>query len=1065
MATGGKTTLGLDLGSNSIGWALIDESSSRIIATGVRIFPEGVARDTKGGELSKNESRRIARGMRRQIARRSRRKKRLREALVLSGLLPAGKNEQAQLDVLNPYELRRRALTEKLAPYEFGRLLVHLNQRRGFLSNRKSDKGKQKEDSETLEEINDLELAINEQGHATLGEHLASLYAANPLARLRGKHTRRGMYEREFEAIWTAQAKHCPDLLTDALKFGRRGRQTYPRKPERLGNDAQSVLAEVGLFGLIFFQRPMYWPTWVVGQCEINPKQKRCPRADRIAQRIRIFQEVNNLKIILGDGEIVEPTLEQRSKLIKLLSEKAEVKFEEIRKKLGLLENDGFTLEFGGRTKLLGMETDAILAKKNCMGKDWHSFPEDRKNEIVRSLIHDDERTFLEKNAQLGWGFDAETADKLLRANLPDGYASYSRETIERLLPHVEAGLPLLSRDGSPCAVRLAGFLPPWERPIKGGQFLPPPPDITNPLVRQALYDLRKLINAIIREYGKPSAIHIELAREIKGNAKKRAQISQEMRDREVQRDQVRKRLEAEHPDIKPTRATINRYLLWKEQSGMCMYSGREIGLRQLFSGEIDVDHILPYSKSLDDGLMNKAVCFRSENHDKGQRTVHEWLAATNPDKYEKILQRAAKLPIDIRNRKRPKFSQSSCELKDFIQRQLNDTAYITSAVVDYMKLLGIQVVGSKGQLTAELRHQWGLNEVLSTEGLNVKNREDHRHHAVDAIVIALTNHSRLQQLARQRGESPLTLPWENLRPDVKTAVNAINVSFHVNRKISGCLHNEKPFGRVADEGGKSDERQYVQRRPIAAIDNTKKLKKVRDNTIRSILTAHIAKHGIDIERPSQIPDSVWKEIPCMPSGIPILKVRMIEQGESYHEVRQNFFVELANNHHYEIYDIIDESGNPVLNKDGTTKRCGQLISSLEAAKRITSAQKHFMQKRRELLALGLEPLEFRRRLAIQQSAISREFSPVERNGTPKRKFVMSLAANELILLECDDGPPSLHRVQKMSEGSIILRPHTYAGKVSDRDKPPIIQRRTPNSLRGRKVTVDLLGRIRWAND
>src|SRR5581483_1349166 len=213
------TVLGLDIGSNSIGWALIDETNKKIVGAGVRVFPEGVDRDQKGGEISKNETRRIARGMRRQIARRARRKRKLREALTLAGLLPGDGATQRELDSANPYDLRRRALDERLQPFEIGRILVHLNQRRGFLSNRKADKQKKKEDSETLAEISALAGEMEQAGHRTLGEHLAASYAANPLARIRGKHTRRDMFEQEFNAIWEAQRQYYPELLTDALKY------------------------------------------------------------------------------------------------------------------------------------------------------------------------------------------------------------------------------------------------------------------------------------------------------------------------------------------------------------------------------------------------------------------------------------------------------------------------------------------------------------------------------------------------------------------------------------------------------------------------------------------------------------------------------------------------------------------------------------------------------------------------------------------------------------------------------------------------------------------------------
>ena len=205
-------TLGMDLGTNSIGWALIDEGRSRLVACGARVFPEGVDRDQKGGELSKSETRRNKRGARRQTARRARRKMLMRKELTRAGLLPGEPAELEKLLLLDPYELRRRALDEPLSPHETGRLLVHLNQRRGFLSNRKSDSQRKSETSAMLDEISELENEIEAAGHRTLGEHLACL-REEPEVRIRNRHTRRDMYEREFDAVWEAQRRHHPNLF------------------------------------------------------------------------------------------------------------------------------------------------------------------------------------------------------------------------------------------------------------------------------------------------------------------------------------------------------------------------------------------------------------------------------------------------------------------------------------------------------------------------------------------------------------------------------------------------------------------------------------------------------------------------------------------------------------------------------------------------------------------------------------------------------------------------------------------------------------------------------------
>src|SRR5262249_20753135 len=137
--------------------------------------------------------------------------------------------------------------------------------------------------------------------------------------------------------------------------------------------------------------------------------------------------------------------------------------------------------------------------------------------------------------------------------------------------------------------------------------------------------------------------------------------------------------------------------------------------------------------------------------------------------------------------------------------RQLTDTAYLTSQVREYLLPLVADphrdILCIKGQLTAELRHLWGLNSVLRDDALNLKNREDHRHHAVDALVVALTNRSRLQHLAQTRyaaadeRTNKLPAPWSNFRDAVQELVDGIKVSHRPVRDLSGALHEETIYG------------------------------------------------------------------------------------------------------------------------------------------------------------------------------------------------------------------------------------------------------------------------------
>jgi CRISPR-associated endonuclease Csn1 len=708
--------------------------------------------------------------------------------------------------LLDPYQLRRRALAERLEPFEIGRLLVHVNQRRGFLSNRKADRKRKKDNSAMLDDINSLAEDLRAAGASTLGDYLAGLQEQEPLTRVRGRHTRRDMFEQEFEAIWAAQQAHHPTLLTDQLKYGADGKHTYACKPKALGKSDR--LAKYGLHGLIFFQRSMYWPKSVVGRCELEPKRKRCPRADRQAQRFRRLQEVNNLRLLDPATAQERPlTPEQRTQLLDYLARSKERKFSEIRKKLGLLETQRFNLERGERDRLLGMPTDHGLAQKVLFGKGWWDRPDTEKNDIVRVLL-DDHLSEAEKlrRATAEWGLTLEAAEQLLDAEFPEGYARYSRKAIAKLLSSLERGLPLTAPEGMPCALREAGYLQPHERTVGQQDFLPQPPDLTNPLVRQALHEVRKVVNCLIREYGKPARIHIELAREIKGSAEQRQRVTRENRDRKREKDDAAARIrEAGFSD---SADAINRYLLWQQQGCICVYSGRPITLAQLFGGEVDIDHILPRYRSLDNSQMNRVVCFHSENALKGDRTPHEWLAAADPPKYEQVLRRADKLPYP----KARRFGQESVELTDFFARQFVDTAYITTQVREYVERLGCDVVCTKGQRTAELRRHWGLNTVLRDDGLNIKTRDDHRHHAVDAVVIALTNRSRLQQLAMlhkrgggERTGEVLPEPWPHFRQQVEEAINAVNVSHRVLRKIHGALHEDKIYGPTAKPGRAAD--------------------------------------------------------------------------------------------------------------------------------------------------------------------------------------------------------------------------------------------------------------------
>ena len=274
-------TLGLDMGVASLGWAVISEED-QFIDSGVRIFPAGIDKFGTGKDTHLNQQRRKARGARRRVTRKAQRKILIRKILTELNWVPSESEPLQNWEQLDVYELRHRALREKITLQEFARIILHLNQRRGFLSLRKSEvDAAEGEDKKKLEgmlgEMNTLQEEINatfsDASDRTLGNylhHLRSLEGGEHgnRIRLRARHIRRNMLHHEFSLIWAEQSKHHSEL-TDTLRYGSHGEQKNPTlvvKPIPRKKD-QTILQQFGLENLTFFQRRVYWPTSSIGKC------------------------------------------------------------------------------------------------------------------------------------------------------------------------------------------------------------------------------------------------------------------------------------------------------------------------------------------------------------------------------------------------------------------------------------------------------------------------------------------------------------------------------------------------------------------------------------------------------------------------------------------------------------------------------------------------------------------------------------------------------------------------------------------------------------------------------
>ncbi|MCY4260674.1 MAG: type II CRISPR RNA-guided endonuclease Cas9 [Rhodobacteraceae bacterium] len=857
--------LGLDLGTNSIGWCVLDLDAdgkpTGVRDCGVRIFTDG--RDPQSG-ASLATDRRVARGARRNRGRYKLRRKDLMKALVHHGLMPNEKDARKALETLNPYELRARGLDKALAPHELGRALFHLAQRRGFRSNRISDAGNDDESGKVKSAGTRLASLMENENARTLGEFLHRRHRerAGVRARLKGTgakaeydvYPQRTMMEDEFDTLWAAQTVHN-EALTD---------------------DARDEIRTI-----IFRQRPLR--PQVPGKCALDPAADsrdkngiRAPWALPLAQKFRILQELANTRIVAADQSERLLTLAERNKLLGQLLAKKKPTFKAMKTSINLGADERFNLEAPNRKDLKGDETAAVLDAKKVLDKGWRKLNFETQSAIVERLLADPDEAMLMKWLMTEHKFDKDEAARLARARLPQGHCHLGRRAISRIVPIMEdqgldyaaaaaeAGyhhsdrrpgeiLDKLSYYGEALASHVMGSGDPAdEEEARHGR-------IANPTVHIGLNQTRRLVNKLIEVHGPPAEIVVELARELKLNKEQKDRVRKEQADNTEANEKRRKKIKEQ--GLADNGENRMRMRLWEELNPdgpldrRCPYTGEVISIEKLFSSAVEIDHILPFSRTLDNSAANRTVAMRYANRAKGNKSPHEAFSG-NPTiagriyDWDSIMGRAAAMPrnkcwrfgVDAMTR----FEN---EERDFIDRQLIDTQYLARVAREYLCHVcnANKVWAAPGRLTANLRRWWGLNDILSTDA-NLKNRTDHRHHAVDAVVIAVTDRGLLNRISREaaRGEeedrdrlmADTPEPWESFRDDVRAAVNGIVVSHRPDHGRAGKLHEETAYGLVADPGAE-DGYNLVYRKPLSSF-NKNEIARIRDRNLRAAIRAHV---------------------------------------------------------------------------------------------------------------------------------------------------------------------------------------------------------------------------------
>ena len=1134
-----KHILGLDLGVGSIGWALIeteDDQPKRIVGMGSRIVP--ISKDdsdqfSKGQAISKNADRTARRTTRKGYDRYQLRRALLTQVLRQNGMLP----ERMDENVIDLWKLRSDAATDghQLTLPQIGRVLYHMNQKRGYKHAKADDNGDSKQ-TKYVEAVNQRYTEIQE-AKQTIGQHFYQELLSSKVEsgngpyytfRIKDKVFPRAAYIAEFDQIMKVQRIYYPEVLTDEFIDTLRNR-------------------------IIFYQRPLKSCKHLVSLCEFEMKPyktkdgkivyggpKCAPRTSPLAQLCAMWETVNNITLTNRNNEQYDFSLEERRQIVEHLCTHEALKLTDLYKILGITKKDGW---YGGKAIGKGIKGNATLnqLRKALNGKygEWLEMPIERIDAVdietaevfwqvspkveetplfklwhaVYSIQDADE---LAKTLRNKFGIDdQEVIDALCKIDfVKPGYANKSHKFIRRLLPYLMEGM-MYSEACARIGIKHSNSMTAEERDarqLSDHIELLQKNALRQPVIEKILNQMINLVNRLQQEYGPIDEARVELARELKQSREEREGAYR----RNNQNERLNKEIAAkiEEMGIRPSRSRIQKYKMWEESNHRCMYCGKTVILAEFLNGaDVEIEHIIPRSILFDDSFSNKVCACRECNHEKGNMTALDYLEtkpAAEVEAYKQRVDEAFK-EGQISKTKRDHLLWHKSDIPtDFIDRQLRQSQYIAVKAVEILQNGIRQVWTSGGSVTDFLRHQWGYDEILHTLNLpryrqvedlteivhyehagqehdeeRIKNwskRIDHRHHAIDALTVALTRQAYIQRLNSLNAEftreemlkeveeantvynekKSLLEKWILEQPhfsvdDVTHSVDGILVSFRAGKRVTTparrAIYNggkrtivqrglQVPRGALTEETvyGKLGDRfvvKYPLNHPSMKPDN------IVDPTIRALVQKRVAERGKD----------AFKEPLYSAEGMEIMSVRCytsLSEGsvvpvKKDEQGRNIGCAKKGNNHHIAIYQDKDSQYHEMV------------VSFWDAVERkkygipvvITNPRVVWDSMDKEL------PQEFLKKLP--------------EDGW---KYILSMQENEMFVLGMEDDEfndavesqnhavlsKHLYRIQKLTSHDYFLRYHTET-KVDDKyegvEKGSVV-----SSMLGALVRIQSLGSL-----
>ncbi len=802
-----KKILGLDLGVGSIGWCLIqtdnDGNPQAILGIGSRIVPlstDDTNEFSSGNAISKNQKRTQKRTIRKGYDRFQLRRQYLTEELRKLGMLPD--EALIKLPVLKLWQLRADAATpgKKLSLPEIGRVLYHINQKRGYRHS-KNDEGEDKSQREYVQAINDRFATIKAE-QKTIGQFFAQKLSASAITTDKGQfytfRTKdqvfpRKAYEEEFDQIIACQRVYYPKLLTD---------QTIRRLRDEI----------------IFYQRPLKSCKHLISRCEFSLREyktadgksiisgpKVAPRSSPLFQVCKIWESVNNIELKNRNGESYPFTAKERQVLFDFLDNNEKLTVTDLKKILGLSVKEKW---WGGKAIGKGIQGNItkVALKKALQGhEDLLSFQlksagshfiDTETGEILQEITPEFEKEPLyrlwhivysiedpaEMAAALYHQFGIQDPNIITRLTKIDfvqpGYGNKSARFIRQILPYLQKGMKyseacdyinINHSNSLTKAENNARELLPYMTPLQKN-------DLHQPVIEKILNQMVNIVNALLDKHGSFDEVRVELARELKQSRDERnhAYLDNNKRERENKVIEARIR----EMGIRTSRTRVQKYRLWEEAKHICFYCGQPVGVKEFLQGaDVEIEHIIPRSLFFDDSFSNKVCACRKCNAEKGNRTAYDYMLQKGQNEFQDFTRRIEEAfeRKEISKTKRERLMTTADDIPvDFIERQLRQSQYIAKKAVEMLKQVCRNVWTTSGSVTDFIRHQWGYDKILhelnferydfagQTEIITYDHRGqihqekrikgwtkrlDHRHHAIDALTIASTKQSYIQRL------------------------------------------------------------------------------------------------------------------------------------------------------------------------------------------------------------------------------------------------------------------------------------------------------------------------------